>query len=152
MERFEPTAIVLFPAFWPLTMRGRQSYLWITNTLVGVVGLEPTCTKDRFYRPASQPIAQHSQIWLLCYFANFGRLVSLLIIITQGVTHPSVTLLFLSPDVATPTRGTITLFAEYLGFEPRTTRLTVESSTAELILNLSRWEESNLRLLLGRKE
>ena len=88
--------------------------------------------RGRIYSPLSQPIAQPIQIWLLCYFANFGRLVSLLIIITQGVTHPSVTLLFLSPDVATTTRGTITLFAGYLRFELRTTRLTVESSTAEL--------------------
>ena len=29
-------------------------------------------------------------------------------------------------------------FGEYLGFEPKTARLTVESSTAELILNLKR--------------
>ena len=84
--------------------------------------------RGRIYSPLRQPIAQPIQIWLLCYFANFGRLVSLLIIITQGVTHPSVTLLFLSPDVATTTRGTITLFAGYLGLEPRTYALTVRRS------------------------
>ena len=87
---------------------------------------------------------------VIMLFCERMKLVSFLIIITQGVTHPSVTLLFLSPDVATTTRGTITLFAGYLGFEPRTTRLTVESSTAELIPNLFLVDskDSNLVLVL----
>ena len=42
------------------------------------------------------------------------------------------------------------IFAGYLGFEPRTTRLTVESSTAELIPNLflADSKDSNLVLVL----
>ena len=84
--------------------------------------------RGRIYSPLSQPIAQPIQIWLLCYFANFGRLVSLLIIITQGVTHPSGNFTSLESGCGHINSGVVSLFAPRVRLELTTPWLTVRCS------------------------
>ena len=69
--------------------------------------------------------------WLLSNFGGSYHSIS----VVQGVTHPSVTLLFLSPDVATPTLGTITLFVGAEGFEPPMSKTDDLQSSEQPLLN-----------------